>query len=74
MKENRTQGEYWYDPHVHTSEGSACATDSGAQMARAYAAHGYTGIVITDHFFYGNTAVDRTLPWEAWVEIGRAHV
>ena len=37
-------------------------------MARAYAAAGYTGIIITDHFFYGNTAVDRSLPWEDWVE------
>lgn len=29
---------------------------------------GYAGIVVTDHFFYGNTAVDRSLPWKDWVE------
>ena len=59
---------YLYETHMHTSEGSACASASGAEMARAYAAAGYTGITITDHFFYGNTAVDRNLPWSQWVE------
>jgi hypothetical protein len=29
---------------------------------------GYSGIVITDHFFNGNTAVDRRLPWKEAVE------
>lgn len=60
--------EYLYDTHVHTSEGSACGQCSGAEMARAYAEGGYTGIIITDHFFYGNTAADRSLPWNEWVE------
>ena len=59
---------YLYETHMHTSEGSACAKNSGAEMARVYAVAGYTGIIITDHFFYGNTAVDRTLPWSEWVE------
>lgn len=59
---------YIYETHAHTSEGSACARSSGAEMARAYAGGGYTGLIVTDHFFYGNTAVDRALPWEEWVE------
>lgn len=59
---------FWYETHMHTSEGSACGKSSGAEMARAYAKCGYTGIIVTDHFFYGNTAVDRALPWEEWVE------
>lgn len=37
-------------------------------MARAYAAGGYAGIIVSDHFYYGNTAVDRSLPWRDWVE------
>ena len=37
-------------------------------MARAYQKAGYAGIVVTDHFFYGNTAADRSLPWKDWVE------
>lgn len=59
---------YLYETHMHTSEGSACAQNTGKEMARAYAEAGYTGIIITDHFFYGNTAVDRSLPWSEWVE------
>lgn len=59
---------YLYETHMHTREGSACAHNTGAEMARAYKEAGYTGIIITDHFFYGNTAVDRSLPWKDWVE------
>lgn len=59
---------YRYETHLHTSQGSACGRCSGAEMARAYKDAGYTGIIVTDHFFYGNTAVDRSLPWEEWVE------
>lgn len=57
-----------YETHMHTLQGSACSIVSGKDIARAYKDAGYTGIIITDHFFYGNTAVDRTLPWEEWVE------
>jgi len=64
MKEDR----YLYETHMHTSEGSGCGHNSGAEMARAYAEGGYTGIIVTDHFFYGNTAPDRLLPWREWVE------
>lgn len=60
--------QYLYETHVHTSEGSACAHATGAQMARVYAEGGYTGIIVSDHFYYGNTAVDRSLPWRDWVE------
>lgn len=59
---------YAYETHLHTSEGSACARSTGAEMAKACKAAGYTGIIVTDHFFYGNTAVDRSLPWSEWVE------
>lgn len=59
---------YLYETHSHTLEGSACARCTGAELARAYYHAGYTGIIITNHFFYGNTAVDRSLPWGDWVE------
>jgi hypothetical protein len=29
---------------------------------------GYSGIIVTDHFFNGNTAINRSLPWRQWVE------
>ena len=64
----REQYPYLYETHLHTSEGSACARSTGAEMARACKEYGYTGIIVTDHNWYGNTAVDRNLPWEAWVD------
>lgn len=59
---------YVYETHLHTSQASACAAASGAQMARACYEAGYTGIMVTDHFFYGNSCIDRSLPWHDWVE------
>ena len=58
---------YLYDTHVHTSEGSACGKNTAAEMVGAYKKANYTGIIITDHFFYGNTAPSRTLSWCEWV-------
>lgn len=57
-----------YETHLHTSESSACATCSGAEQARIYKKLGYSGIIITDHFFNGNTTVPGKLPWEERVE------
>ncbi len=59
---------YRYETHLHTCEGSACASASGAEMARIHKEMGYTGIFVTDHFFNGNTAVPRELPWRERVE------
>ena len=42
-----------YDLHIHTSQTSPCASMSGAEQARAYKALGFTGIVITDHYYDG---------------------
>ncbi len=56
-----------YEMHCHTAEGSRCASLSGGELARIYAEKGYQGVVITDHFYGGNTAVDKQLPWEEWV-------
>lgn len=61
--------EYKYETHMHTSEGSACGASSGAEQVEAYYNAGYAGIIITDHFFNGNCAVDRNLPWKERVEL-----
>lgn len=58
---------YAYETHMHTCQGSKCGHATGAEMAEAYKAAGYTGIIITDHFIYGNTKPDRDLPWKEWV-------
>lgn len=59
---------YRYETHMHTSEGSKCGGSTGEEMARAYANAGYAGIIITDHFFNGNSAVPGNLPWDERVE------
>ncbi len=58
---------YFYETHMHTSQGSACASCTGAEIARAYRDAGYTGIIITDHNWYGNTVIKGDLPWREWI-------
>ena len=58
---------YKYETHCHTSEGSKCSKLDGASFAQFYKSLGYTGLFITDHFYKGNTAVPRDLPWDEWV-------
>lgn len=53
-----------YETHLHTSEGSACGTSSGADYIKTFHDLGYSGIFVTDHFFGGNTAAPRTGSWE----------
>lgn len=54
---------------MHTKEGSACASATGAEMVNAYIKLGYAGIIVTDHFFNGNTAISSHLTWESRVEL-----
>ena len=60
---------YKYETHMHTCQGSACGRSTGAEHARFYKELGYTGIIMTDHFTGGNTAVSRELPWRERVEL-----
>lgn len=55
---------YRYDIHVHCSENSSCAPTPGAEMARAYANAGYTGIVMTNHFLHGHQTDTSNMDWE----------
>ena len=60
---------FLYETHMHTCFGSKCGVSTGREHARFYHSAGYTGIIMTDHFFRGNTAVDRSLPWETRVDL-----
>lgn len=60
--------KFKYETHLHTKPSSACGASSGAEQALFMKEQGYTGIFVTDHFFYGNTGIDRKLPWNEWVE------
>lgn len=57
---------YKYELHVHTSVCSCCSVSTPEEQVAAYAAKGYNGIVITDHFVcgYNGTPFSRELPWE----------
>lgn len=60
---------YRYETHMHTAEGSGCASATGAEMARAHKEKGWSGIFVTDHFLNGNTTVPRDLPWCERIEL-----
>ena len=60
---------YKYETHLHTAEGSACCMAGAAEQRDFYANMGYTGVIVTDHFFNGNTTVtEEGLSWEEMVE------
>ena len=62
------QGLYKYETHFHTSYASACARARGSEYMGLYRSLGYDGILVTEHFWRGNCAVDRHLPWDKFVE------
>ncbi|MDI9488223.1 MULTISPECIES: PHP-associated domain-containing protein [Clostridia] len=62
-------GLYLYETHLHTKEASACSYMTGAEQVRLYKEAGYAGIIVTDHFFNGNTAICNDLPWEERVDL-----
>ena len=58
--------EYKYQLHVHT-RCSACGQMSPAELCEALHENGYQGTVVTNHFFHGNSGIDRSLPWQEFV-------
>lgn len=58
---------FLYETHLHTNQASACAVNSGYEMAKAAKEAGYAGIIVTEHNWHGNTSIDRSLSWETWV-------
>ena len=59
---------YLYETHLHTAGVSKCAVSLGSEYIAGYKKKGYTGLIVTDHFYNANCAVSRKLPWEKWVE------
>ena len=55
---------YRYETHCHSNLCSACAHSLPAELVHAYHNAGYAGLVLTDHFIHGNTAVSTMLPWD----------
>ena len=61
-----------YETHLHTSSCSACAIASGFEMVDTAVEKGYSGFFITNHFYHGNTCVDRNLDWRSFISAYRA--
>ena len=59
---------YIYETHLHTIEASACSDTPGRAYPEFMLRAGYSGMIVTDHFFTGNSAVPRDLPWADRVE------
>lgn len=60
---------YRYETHAHTSEVSRCSRIAAEELIRYYAARGYAGVCITDHFFNGNTTVPAIHSWKKRVDL-----
>lgn len=60
---------YKYEMHCHDHIASGCGDISPENLVKAYKAVGYSGLVITNHFLNGNTAVNRRLPWKEKIAV-----
>ncbi|MCR5468579.1 MAG: PHP domain-containing protein [Lachnospiraceae bacterium] len=61
--------EYIYETHLHTIEASACSETPAREYIEHMMRLGYSGMIVTDHFFNGNSAVPKNLPWEEKVNM-----
>jgi predicted metal-dependent phosphoesterase TrpH len=61
--------KYKFETHLHTSEASACGQATGAEMMRGCKQAGYSGAVVTDHFFNGYCAIRGEYNWEEKVRL-----
>lgn len=61
-------GNYLVETHLHAKEASLCSEVCAADMIDACKEKGYSAVFVTDHFFNGNTAIDRSLEWEQQID------
>ena len=59
---------YKYEMHLHTSWCSGCAVSTGREYVLDAKEKGYTGIILTNHFYHGNTCIDRKIPWSDFAQ------
>lgn len=60
--------KYKYQLHAHTSPCSYCSQLSPEELIDSLYEGGYQGVVITNHFFGGNTGIDRNLSWADFIQ------
>ena len=70
MKEIKVYGEkmFYYELHSHTNAASLCSIVEPEAFIQFYIDMGFSGMVITDHFYHGNTSVNRRLPWDMFID------
>lgn len=56
-----------YEMHLHTAACSGCAQSTGESFVMRAKKLGFSGFVMTNHFYHGNSTVDRSLPWKDFV-------
>ena len=59
---------FYYELHAHTNVASLCSSVTPEDYVKFYMDRGFSGMVVTDHFYYGYTAIDRSLPWSSFVD------
>ena len=59
--------KYKYQLHTHTSPPSKCGAMSPEELVLGLVECGYSGALLTNHFYGGNTGIDRSLGWEEFV-------
>ena len=61
---------YKYEMHIHTRPCSGGGSDIREHIDELIQ-KGYSGMVVTNHFYAGDTRIDRDLPWEDFVDAYR---
>ena len=59
--------KYKYQMHTHTAPCSKCAPMTPEELIKGLLEGGYSGCVITNHFYKGNSGIDRNLAWSDFV-------
>ena len=59
--------KYKMQMHTHTSPCSKCGAMTPQELALALYNEGYAGAVLTNHFYGGNSGIDKSLSWEEFV-------
>ncbi len=59
--------KYKYQTHTHTTPCSSCAPMTHEELIESLVSGGYKGCVLTNHFFGGNTGINKNLLWNDFV-------
>lgn len=60
--------EYKYQMHCHTTPCSRCGRITPDELAENLYKAGYSGCVLTNHFYNGNTGISRELTWNSFIK------